>query len=103
MKRLFKGVGKTIWRATGFVRRPLSRRMSRFIAEAVSGQAAEVAQAVHVSRCSADALAEETNLLLDSVVRELARLQRQVETLREAVDQGRASSHGGLALAGEAD
>jgi hypothetical protein len=48
-----------------------------------------------------DALNSEMSLVLDSVVRELARLQMQVEALEEAVRESR-SGRGGFALV-EAD
>jgi hypothetical protein len=50
--------------------------------------------ALHVK---VDALSSDVSLVLDSVVRELARLQMQVEALEEALREAR-SDRGGLAL-----
>jgi hypothetical protein len=100
MKRMIKGLLRACWRATAPIRRRVSPLLSGFIAEAVGGQFAEVNQAIHVTRCATLAVAEDTNLVLDSVVRELARLQRQIEILREVVEEGQAVE-GRLALTSE--
>jgi hypothetical protein len=88
MKRMIKGLLRVCWRATAPIRRRVSPLLSGFIAKAVDDQFAEVNQAIQVTRCATLSIAEDTNLVLDSVVRELARLQRQIEILRDVVEEG---------------
>ena len=47
-------------------------------------------------------ITDETNVLMDHVVRELVRLQRQVESLQQAIEE-LSPAQGGLAIAGEID
>src|SRR6185312_11031777 len=83
MKRLMKRPFKAIWRLTHPVRRPIVRKLEAFLARSYAlGPVAP--HHVHVS-CDCR-VAEETSLLMDYMVRELVRLQSQVERLQQAVD-----------------
>lgn len=55
--------------------------------ESSSARIPEVVRSIDVARCHADALASDTNLVLDSVVRELTRLQMRVDDLSELIEQ----------------
>ena len=104
MKRKLKAMARKLWGATGPIRRPIARRMdarlgviveeaierrttSRLVAAAEALERIE--RHVHVARVTAENQAADTNLLLDSLVREVARLQLQVDELREALDADR--------------
>ena len=116
MKDMLKPIVKGLWRLSGPIRSPiagrLDRRHSRLLDAAITAQVeafqgrtaealARLEQSVNISRCTADALAGDANLLLDSVVRELGRLQMQVEVLQQAVDDAQAPPRL-LPMAGEA-
>lgn len=73
MKRLVKTWLRTVWRWGAPIRRPL---MSKF--EATVIRCCKAARPVDVN--------EEVVLLMDHLARELARLQTQVEMLRDAVE-----------------
>ena len=77
MKRLAKAMLKGVWRAAGPIRRPVTRRCETFLKECV--RPAEPVNLMHV--------VEESNVLLDQVVRELVRLQRQTEYLQQMTEQ----------------
>jgi hypothetical protein len=83
MKRLIKRPLKAIWRWTAPARRPFVRKAEAFLARAYA-QAPIPAPHVHLT-CNCR-VTEETSLLMDYMVRELVRLQTQVERLQEAVD-----------------
>jgi hypothetical protein len=72
MKRLIKAMLKAPWRWSQPLRRPFVRKLEAFLARSF--------------RPSDRILVEETNALMDQVVRELVRLQRQVEYLQQAVE-----------------
>src|SRR5437588_13062842 len=91
MKRLVKRPLQLIWRLTLPARRPLARRLEEFIARATAHPAPQV----HVA-CEVTA---ETGVLMDHLVRELVRLQGQVDALRQAVEQ-LAPAATGLAVVG---
>lgn len=102
MKRLFKSVAMAGWRMTGPVRRPLARKcdgaMRGIVSEVVDRVISTrlrahldgevfprldgIRHGIEVARHEAGALAVESNLTLDSVVRELGRLQMQIEALQ---------------------
>jgi len=101
MKRMLKPLARGLWRLSGPIRTPiagrLDRRHARLMDAAIAGRVeafqavtadalARIEHSVNVSRCTHDALAADANLLLDSVVRELGRLQMQVEVLQQIVD-----------------
>ena len=77
MKRLAKAVLKCVWRSTGAIRRPVTRRYAAFLKDCV--RPTELAYMVHV--------VDESNALLDQVVRELVRLQRQTEHLQQLTEE----------------
>jgi hypothetical protein len=111
MKRQLKALLKPFWRMTGVLRRPLSARISAQVARGVEGplrgvyEHLEVANSklaqlehadgpiraiereIQISRAQAMATANDANLLFDCVVREMARLQRQVEVLQHSIDE----------------
>lgn len=117
MKRLLKSVMRSAWRATSPIRRPIARKVHGTLVRAgVAALAQAEAVAVHervlpplywgfeasieATHHAARALSADTSLVLNSVVRELARLQMQVEVLQQIVQEnGRA--HNGLTLVGE--
>jgi hypothetical protein len=106
MRRLLRGVFGRAWRATHRLRRPVvhmaynhlafvqrevgMKEMLPPILDRIDG----MNWALHVK---VDALNSEMSLVLDSVVRELARLQMQVEALEEALREAR-SGRGGFAV-----
>lgn len=78
MKRLVKRLLKPLWLATGPIRRPLSARLERFLRRCLTVDPFPLA----VSEAM-----EEVPVLLDHVIRELVRLQDEVERLRSSVDE----------------
>jgi hypothetical protein len=71
MKRLAKRVLKAIWRSTVPLRRPILAKLDQFLRRCLDP--------------SVRGVPNETDVLMDHVVRELVRLQRQVESLEQAV------------------
>jgi hypothetical protein len=92
MKKLIKRVLKALWRATGPIRRPLQSRIEGVAGRALTeGLAAEVQpqlRRIEASGNHANALAYEMNLALNSLVREVARLQIQIELLEQEIRDG---------------
>jgi hypothetical protein len=86
MKRLGKTVAKAMWRKTEFFRKPLLRKFEAYLARCL--------------RPTERLLADETNTLMEHVVRELVRVQRQLDYLQQTVEE-LASERGDLAIAGE--
>lgn len=83
MKRLLKRPLKAFWRWTHPLRRPLVRKAEAFLARAYAN-APIPAPHVHVDcHCR---VTEETGVLMDFMVRELVRLQDQVERLHLTVE-----------------
>lgn len=90
MKSALKSMARGLWRCGGPVRRPLARKIEAVVASAVArvfeeriqgrldGLIARIDSEAGESGSSRD----ETNLLLDSLVREVTRLQDEVEALR---------------------
>jgi hypothetical protein len=106
MKRLFKKLARTLWRISAPVRRPVIRKFDHHMMRLLSSVYLRGdAPAVQVR---ADVPAN-LDLLLNSVVRELARLQDQVEMLQgqiydlESSDKGEAQAESRLAVIGEID
>jgi hypothetical protein len=98
MKRRLKSILKALWRLGAPIHRPLVRRLDarqeRLIAgalrgwlEPLPGGLARLEAAINHARCTSDAFAAEANLTLDSVVRELTRLQMRVEALEEMIER----------------
>jgi hypothetical protein len=74
MKRLVKRALKAAWRSTESLRRPILSKLERFLRRClVPTDASQL---------------NETDVLMDHVVRELVRLQCQVEALHDAIVEG---------------
>jgi hypothetical protein len=90
MKRLVKSAARRAWRWTSPVRRPASRKATAFVAgviepalrEEVHPRLDHLVRGQSILRTEVGTYRNETNLLLDSLVREVSRLQDQVETLQ---------------------
>jgi hypothetical protein len=119
MKRFIKRVLKALWRATSPVRRPLMARFDARVsgliagtvnarmmptlveALAISGHRLErIEGALARADRSATALAEEIDLVLNGLSREVFRMQVQLDSLRQAVADG-AREAGGLSIVEE--
>lgn len=89
MKRFLKTVLKAMWKKTAIVRRPILRKLDAHV-EHVLDQSVRtpVMEAVQASTHATQVLAFDMNLVLNSVVRELARLQLQVEALQQLAEEG---------------
>jgi hypothetical protein len=87
MKRLIKKMLKAMWQKTAFLRRPIVRRLDHKL-DAILQQVIEKNLATTLQRFETtnNCLIYEVNLVLNSVVRELARLQMEVETLQQMVE-----------------
>ena len=88
MKRLIKRVLKAMWQKTAFLRRPVVRRVDARL-NAILQQVIETNLATTLQRFETtnNCLIFEVNLVLNSVVRELGRLQMEVETLQQMVEE----------------
>jgi hypothetical protein len=71
MKRLVKRGLKSVWRSTEPLRRPILRKLENFLRRALQS--------------TEPGLLSETDVLMDHVVRELVRLQCQVEALQQTI------------------
>jgi hypothetical protein len=71
MKKLAKRGLKAIWRMMEPLRRPVMRKLENFMRRCLVN--------------SDPGLTDETNVLMDHVVRELVRLQCQVEALQQTI------------------
>jgi hypothetical protein len=86
MKRLVKRGLKAVWRWTIPLRRPILSKLEQFLRRCLDP--------------SVRGVPNETDVLMDHVVRELVRLQRQVEALEQAII-GLLPPHETPAIAGE--
>ncbi len=84
IKRMLKSIAKAGWAGIGPVRRPLIRKFHRTVVDEIGRR---LAQYVHTALPPASATLQEIDLVLDSMVRELTRLQAQVEVLQQALDE----------------
>lgn len=109
MKRLLKRFLLAIWNGTGFLRRPIEGRISnRALALQTQVAREEVLPPIlqridgmnHGFHVKLDEFSHETNLLLDSLIREIARLQTRIETLEAAIDEAN-DRRAPLSLVGE--
>ena len=75
MKRHVKGLLGRLWRGTDAVRRPIRRKVDAVLGGAIRDPIAQHLHALNVSH-------HEMNIALNSCVREIARLELQVEELR---------------------
>ena len=90
MKRLMRRWLKAAWRSTEFLRRPILFKLENFLRRALQP--------------TAHGLLNETDVLMDHVVRELVRLQCQVEELEQTlVELLPARAREMPAIAGEID
>lgn len=122
MKRIVKTMLKAIWRLTSPIRRPLVTRLDAHISAVVSGTvnarilpeilrpmaiALARLERIEASIASADrtasVVAEEIDLVLNGVSREVYRLQVQVETLQRLVGREIREAHNGLSLVDESE
>ena len=81
MKRIIKWTLKMIWKTMGPIRRPFGRAFAAWLDRYVV--------------LTSHAATEEANNAFDFATAEMARLQRQVQEMREAVESSR---HEGLAV-----
>jgi hypothetical protein len=95
MKRLFTMLAKSLWQFSAPVTRPIIRKFDQHIMHLLDSHSARVGMAANL------------DLALSSVVRELARLQTQVEILQQqiddlqAIDQEVTQLKGRLSVVGE--
>lgn len=94
MKALVKSVIRKIWNLTEFLRRPLRRKfdsvMSRPLRIFVIPRLEGLEHGVIQSNQKVDLLTHDVNLALNSTVREIARLQMQVEVLQQMLEESQA-------------
>ena len=117
MKRLIKRAFRPFWNLTGPIRRPIARkldsRLNHMIAVAIRAQLLPTIQAsldssarslerlessLGAANHSAHLMACDLDLMLGSVVREVARLQGQVDAIQDLVENAVATGRSGLAL-----
>jgi hypothetical protein len=103
MKRLLKRVLKAVWRKTAILRGPITRKLDQHINGLMTQSIqAQLPPALSRIEHAVNVMAFDTNLVLNSVVREVARLQMQVEVLQQLI-QDCAPAQGGLSLVGQPD
>src|SRR5262245_42806844 len=100
MKRLLRKMVRPFWRMSAPVRRPLIRKFDHHMTQLLRPLASQ-------SPILPPAVPANLDLALNSVVRELARLQVQVEILQQQIDDLQSSDRdgarpeGGLSVVGE--
>ena len=94
MKRLIKFPFKVVWRLALPLRRPIIRRLD----ELIRRNSVQPPPQVHLS-CR---VPDETNLIMDHMVRELVRLQSQVDRLQQLIEDLTPSTTS-LSLVGSSD
>jgi hypothetical protein len=77
MKRLFKKLARPLWRLSAPIRRPLIRKFDHHMMQLFRS----------LSPPPPPAAPADLDLVLNSVVRELARLHVQVEVLQQQIDE----------------
>lgn len=91
MKRLLKQMARPFWRMSAPVRRPLIRKFDHHMMQLLHPLATMPAPiALPPPAASAD-----LDLVLNSVVRELGRLQVQVKALQQPIDEWQTSDRDG--------
>jgi hypothetical protein len=91
MKRLFKQVARHLWRMSASVRRPLIHKFDCHMMQLLHPfSTPTVPLAPPPPAASAD-----LDMALNSVVRELARIQMQVEALQQQIDEWPSSDRDG--------
>jgi hypothetical protein len=117
VKRLLKKAVRPFWRLTGPLRRPIARRLDARIQVMISlALRQEVLPAIQVSldasthamarleasigaaNHSAQTLATDMDLMLSSVIREIARLQVQVDAIEDMLAHNLAPGRSSLSL-----
>src|SRR3954451_8908855 len=98
MNRLIKLPLRVVWRLMLPVRGPVVRRLEEIITRCTAHQQPQPQPQTHVM-CEVSA---ETGVLMDHMIRELVRLQSQVDLLRRAVEEIMPSKTG-LAVVSELD
>jgi hypothetical protein len=83
MKRLFKKLARTLWWMSSPLRRPLVRKFDRHMVRLLGSVTLHTEAPTHI------------DLSLTSVVRELARLQIQVEILQQQIEDLQSSEGDG--------
>src|SRR5438128_11111154 len=92
MRKMIKRPFKAIWRWTFPMRRPIIVRFEAMLARAAAASR-------HPLHCYVN---EETSLVMDHMIRELVRLQAQVERLEQAINDLTPATTG-LAVLGDMD
>lgn len=98
MKRMLKAIARRGWGLTAPISRPIARKVSARLGEVVTSAIrdevhpgiAHALQGIGVMRSEVGTYRNETNLLLDALVREVSRLQDEMEMLREELAARRA-------------
>ena len=100
MKRMIKKLLRAVWNRTSFLRRPILGRFANHLVALETRVAREAVLPPILDRIDGmnqgfhhklDDFAHETNLLLDGLIREIARLQSRIETLEASIDESRVS------------
>ena len=117
MKRIIKSVSRVLWRMSSPVRRPLmvrydahvskviagtvNARMMPTIAEALADSSARlerIERTLDRADQAAASMAEEMDLVLNGLTREVFRLQSRVERLQRSLGEAGRLAHGGLTI-----
>lgn len=110
MKQLLKRVARKAWNLTAPVRRPIVRKVHQGLTQVLQVAVTDPIQnrlngleaGVNLARHEVQVQGEETNLNLDSLVREVARLQWQIEAMQIAMAE-REAQEGGLSVLDRGD
>lgn len=94
MKQHLKRIISRFWRLTQPVRHPLVRRLTQFLDERFANQLAPRFARVDAIQCNHGELVRDLELLSESMVRELVRLQTQVESIERLLQTVVADSTG---------
>jgi hypothetical protein len=89
MKRLLKTMARPVWRMSAPARRPLVRKFDHHMMQLLNSLAPPA------SPPALPAAPADLDLVLSSVVRELGRLQMQVEALQQQIDERQSSDRDG--------
>jgi hypothetical protein len=101
MKRLLKRMLKALWHKTAPLRRPIMNRVDQRI-NVIFQKHIETNLTSSLQRYETahNCLMYEVNLVLNSVVREQARLQMEVETIQQMIEES-FTHRNGLSIVGE--
>lgn len=99
MKQHVKRIARRLWRLTQPIRRPLVRRLTHFLDERFASQLGPRFARVDAIQHGHGELVRDLELLSESMVRELVRLQTQVEAIERLLQTVADGSSGeGVAL-----